>query len=699
MALPPLREELALLPGPVLADGQKSQTLHDPSRNLYFQLDWPSFEVLKRWGMDDAEKIAGSVTAETTLHLGAEDVVAVAKFLDQNQLLQPLPGQAGEFSRRTHMLRGSLGKWLLHNYLFFRIPLVKPDPWLSRWAGHLGAFYRRPFWYCTAAVLAFGLLEIYRDWDRFSTTLTDSFSITGLFSYGVALTFVKLLHELGHAVTAKRFGCRIPTMGVAFLVMWPVAYTDTNDVWRLTSRRQRLLVAAAGVWVELTIAASATLAWVLLPEGMAKTLAFMLAMVTWVSSVAINASPFMRFDGYFLLADWLGMPNLHARSFALARWDLRERLFGLGDDAPEVLPRRRRAGLILFAYATWLYRLVIFLGIAALVYAFFIKAVGILLFLVEIIWFVLLPPYRELLVWKQRWPALRTSTRARRSALVAAGLILLLLIPMPNHISSSGLLRPERQFVVYAPAHARIQAIAVGEGQRVASGAVLFAFDSPELTTRRRAAEAKRDSLRWKTAASTFDSEQRGQCQVLQQQLEAAEAELSGVQADAKRYAPVAPFPGVLRDIDPDLRQGNWVSQNEPLARLVDDKSVQVVTFLSEEEVSLVAPKDAARFYADGLEGPVLLLQVLRIDPDASATLSEGELSSPYGGSIAVRERKGVLYPEQAIYRVTLKVLDPLGELAGHSWRGKVVISGSWSAPAWRFVRSALSLFWREAGF
>ncbi len=699
MVLPPLREELALLPGPVLADGQTSQTLHDPSRNLFFQLDWPSFEVLKRWGLGDPALIASAVSADTTLDLGVEGVVAVAQFLDQNQLLQPFSGQAGEFSRKAKVLRGNLGKWLLHNYLFFRIPLVKPDASLSHWAGRLGVFYRRPFWYCTAVFLAFGLTEIYRDWDRFSTTLTDSFTLTGLFSYGVALTVVKLLHELGHAVTAKRFGCRVPTMGVAFLVMWPVAYTDTNDVWRLTSRRERLLVAAAGMLAELTIAAWATLAWALLPEGAAKTLAFMLATVTWVSSVAINASPFMRFDGYFLLSDWLGMPNLHARAFALARWHLRERLFALGDDAPEILPRRQRAGLILFAYATWIYRLVIFLGIAALVYAFFIKAVGILLFLVEIIWFVLLPPYRELLIWRQRWPALRNSTRARRSALVVLGLIVLLLIPWPNRISASGLLRPVRQFVVYAPAHARLTGMPVSEGQRVNAGALLFEFESPELATRRRAATAKGERLRWQTSASTFDSEQRGQWPVLQQQLEAGEAELAGVEADAKRYAPTAPFAGTLRDIDPDLRGGNWLSQSEPLARLVDDNSVQVVTFLTEDEVSLVAPADTARFYTDGLDGPALGLEVLRIDPEASNNLAEGELSSPYGGGIAVRERKGVLYPEQAIYRVILKVTDPLGTLEGHSWRGKVVIGGSWSAPGWRFMRSALSLFWREAGF
>jgi putative peptide zinc metalloprotease protein len=163
-------------------------------------------------------------------------------------------------------------------------------------------------------------------------------SLQGLLAYGVTLAGGEMLHELGHGITAKRYGCRVPTMGVAFLVLWPVAYTDTNEVWKLTRRDQRLKVAAAGITTELVIAVWALLAWLWLPDGWPKAMAFLLATTTWVSTVLINASPFMRFDGYFLLSDYLQMPNLHSRAFALARWDLRERLFALGEARPSACP-------------------------------------------------------------------------------------------------------------------------------------------------------------------------------------------------------------------------------------------------------------------------------------------------------------------------------------------------------------------------
>ncbi|MGE5492849.1 MAG: HlyD family efflux transporter periplasmic adaptor subunit [Actinomycetota bacterium] len=699
MGLPPLREELALLPGPVLADGQPSHTLHDPVRNQFFQIDWPTFEVLSRWHLGDAAAIAAEIARDTTLSMDVGDVEDAIAFCRDNQLLQQPVGAAAEMAGRREKLRGSLGKQLLHNYLFFRIPLVRPDGWLGRWAGRVDFFYSRQFLYLTLAALGWGLVEIYRQWERFAATLVDTLTWSGLAGYGAVLVAVKVLHELGHAFTAKRLGCRVPAMGVAFLVLWPVAYTDTNDAWKLTDRRQRLAVVAAGVLTELAVAAWATLAWAVLPEGGPRSLAFILAATTWIASLAINASPFMRFDGYFLLSDWLGIPNLHNRAFALARWDLRERLFALGAPPPETFPPHRQAGLILFAYATWAYRLVVFLGIAALVYAFFIKAVGILLFAVEIGWFVLLPIYREVRIWRAAWPQLRQRPRARLSAAIALAALLLLAVPWPTRITAAGLLRPAAQWVIYAPPHAQVEALPVAEGGHVEAGAQLLKLAAPELESRLAAAVARAQRLRWQASAGAFDSELRGQWQSLQEQLGVAEAEVAAIQAEAARYAPVAPYSGVLRDLAADLRPGDWVSHREPIARLVADQGLAAVAYLDEDEVSRVAVGDGARFYADTPGGAVVSLEVAGIDGDATRVLPEAELAAQFGGGIVAREKAGALYPERPVYRVSLKATEGPDGARQHAWRGRVVIAGSWAAPGWRYLRAAIALIQREAGF
>ena len=698
MDWPLLREELALLPGPIMADGQQSWTLHDPTRNRFFSIDWPTFEILQRWSFGDPSAIAASISSGSTLQLDADDVSRVAGFLQDNQLVQLPQGNARQLAERVVRGKGSRFKWLLHHYLFFRVPLVRPNAWLDRWLPVAGLFYTRAFLLLTLAALGVGLAQVARQWDGFLASLVDTFTWEGLAAYASALFLVKLLHELGHAFTAKRFGCRIPAMGVAFLVMFPMAYTDTNETWRLTSRWQRLKVASAGIITELAIAAWATLAWALLPDGGLRSAAFVLATTSWIATLAINASPFMRFDGYFILSDWLDMPNLHERSFALARWHLRERLFDLGEPVPEAFAPGKQSALIAFAWATWLYRLVVFLGIALLVYHFAIKIVGILLFVVEIAWFILMPIRHELLAWKKRWPAIRQRRRSCFSALAAVTVVLLMVLPWPGRIDASGLLKPVQTWPVFAPGPALVQQLPHAQGDRVAAGEPLLLLASPELQARRQTLLAQLERLRWLSASAGFDSESRKRMQSSLEELATAEAELASLDQELAGYAPPAPFAGTLRDLDPDLQPGQWVAEKERIAVLMGDEGHLVETLLDEEAVKRVAVGDAATFVSDGGEGAVLRLRVTHIDTDASRVLHNGMFAAQFGGHILTRERNGLLMPEQGVYRVVLEVQSPLGELAGQSWRGTVVVHGRWEAPAWRYLRSALAVLLREAG-
>jgi putative peptide zinc metalloprotease protein len=704
MALPRLREELALLPGPVLADGQSSWTLHDPVRNLFFRIDWPSFEVLKRWAMDDPVTIARDIAQATTLQLDVDDVLGVVQFFSSNQLVQPLGSQsASQMAARLAQMEGTVWKRLLHHYLFFRVPLLRPDAWLNRWQGIAGIFFTRSFAWLTLGALLVGLSQVVRRWESFSASLVDTFNWQGLAAYGVAIFAVKLLHELGHAFTAKRQGCRVPTMGLAFLVMWPVAYTDTNETWRLTNRLQRLQVASAGIATELIIAAWATLAWALLPDGALRSAAFVLATISWVATLAINASPFMRFDGYFILSDWLDWPNLHERSFALARWKLREWLFALGDEPPEHVSAAQSAALIGFAWATWIYRLVLFLGIALLVYHFFFKLLGVVLFVVEILWFVLLPIRRELQAWRVRWPDIRTRHRSRRSVVIALVVVVLLMVPWPGRITASGMLRPAEVWPVYAPAGARLDALPFAEGARVPEGSVLLQLHVPDLQMRRSAMMTRVDGLRWQAAASGFSEEARTRLLVNEETLSTAQVELASLETELLNYAPRAPFAGQLRDIDPDLQVGQWLARKERIALLVrNDGRWLVETWLDEDAVQRVAPGDTALFITDGGQSTALRLQVSSVDRDAARVLPRPELAAQLGGHLLTREKSGLLVPERAIYRVTLLV-EPnsaaLEALSSQSWRGKLTIHASWEAPAWPYLRQAVAVAVREFGF
>lgn len=702
-AWPLLREDLSLLPGPSLPDGQPSWTLHDPARNLFFRIDWPSFEMLSRWRLGDGQRIARDIAQNTTLNLDADDVSGLARFLEQNQLVQPQPGdRARHMAERWAAMRSSWLKWLVHHYLFFRVPLVRPDAWLTRWqpvADHLAS---AGFLWLTLAALLGGLVQVVRHWESFTSSLVDTFNLEGLAAYGVALFVVKALHELGHAFTAKRHGCRVPTMGLAFLVMWPVAYTDTNEAWKLSSARQRLHVAAAGIATELVIAAWATLAWALLPDGALRSAAFVLATTSWVATLAINASPFMRFDGYFILADALDMPNLHERSFALARWQLREGLFGLKEAPPEHFSPWRHRSLVAFAWLTWLYRLVLFIGIALMVYHLFFKLLGIVLFVIEIVWFILKPVQSEWRAWRERASAIRASRRTRRT-LQGLGLgLLLMTVPWPSSVTASALLRPMNVWPIHAPAAAYLAQLPVAHGSRVSAGQTLVHLASPELGARVRAALARVEGLRRQAGTAAFAEESRQQWLSMHESLVTAESELDALHAETRRLTPVAPWPGVVLDLDPDLQPGQWVARDERLAVLVQENSSWMVeTWLDEDDVARIQVGAKARFHRDSGIGGTVTLKVSAIDKDTSRVLARPELAAVNGGHVLVRHSNQQLVPERAIYRVQLEVIGAPTDVrdASQSWRGRVAIEATSQAMAARYGRQLLMVLVRELGF
>jgi putative peptide zinc metalloprotease protein len=696
--LPQLREELTLHPGPMSGEGGPTWSLQDPVRNQFFRIDWTTFEILARWHLENAPAVIAAVSRQTTLDIDDDDIVNVIKFLTENELLR-VDSAAGSrrFTEIAKRRKAGWGKWLLHHYLFFRVPLFRPDPYLERLLRWVAPLYTDGFLKMTLAALLLGLIAVARQWEQFSATLIDTFSWQGLAGYGMALVFVKVLHEFGHALTAKRCGCRVPVMGVAFLVMWPMAYTDVNEIWKLPDRRRRLMVSGAGIATELGLAAWATLAWALLPDGTLRGVAFMLCTTTWISTIAINASPFMRFDGYFLLCDWLDMPNLHQRSFALARWHMREALFGLGDPPPEYLPPARHKGLIVFAYVTWLYRLIIFLGIAAMVYDFFVKLLGLFLFVIEIAWFVVLPAWSEIKVWHERKDAILKTSKTRRTLLIFGSLLMLTVIPWQFQVEAQGVLRPAQRFPLVTPAASRVVALPLAHGDAVAAGKPLLHLESPELMTRRSALRQRVEVLRWQVAAASFDPELMPRQQVLTQEFAGTSAELAGVEQEISRLNPVAPFAGTLRDLPPDLRVGQWVGRNIQMATLIGSGAWRVETFLPERELERVKAGDWGRFIAETPGGENVWLEVERVDRDVSRVLTESMLSSIHGGEILSREKNNALIPEQALYRVSLRVIGNFN--SAQALRGKVVIFASPKTLAGGFFHAATGLVIREAGF
>ncbi|UCF76982.1 MAG: hypothetical protein JSU71_06915, partial [Betaproteobacteria bacterium] len=449
--LPALREDLRLEDASANRDGSPSWMIHDPARNRFFRIGWLEFELLARWDAGNADALVSRVRAETPLEPDADDVAALIRFLEHHQLLHAKSARdTARLATQRRMLRPSLWRYLLHNYLFFRIPLVRPQRFLEATLPYV-SFLLRPLTLGLIALASlFGLVLAARQWDAFTATFGASLTLAGLLGYLGALAVAKSTHELAYAYVATRYGVRVAHMGVAFMVLWPLLYTDTAESWKLSNPRQRLAIAGAGIGAEFALAGLATLGWSIVADGALRNALFFLATTSWVITVGINASPFMRFDGYFLLSDLLDMQNLHERSGALARALLRRQLLGWNEPDPEYFPSRLRAFLIAFALVTWVVRLTIFIAIGLAVYYFFFKLAGIFLLAVELGWFVVRPVLAELKVWHAR--RAETTRRAKFGWLLLAVLMLIMLaVPWQDRVDGPGWACAAAQHVLFAP--------------------------------------------------------------------------------------------------------------------------------------------------------------------------------------------------------------------------------------------------------
>lgn len=223
--LPVLRHDLQLHEGPVSLDGSPTWVILDPLRNKYFSIGWTAFQLLSRWSVGKTSSLLQQIKQETTLDVHEEDLQSLISFLFINSLtLNPVNGTSNDYLEQYQASKPSFLMWLIHNYLFIKIPLFKPTAFLRKTLVFVEPIYSMT---TRSFILLIGLIGLYlvgRQWDTFSSTFLYFFNLQGLAFYFISLAFIKVLHELAHAYTVIKYGSQVPTMGVALLVMFPILY-------------------------------------------------------------------------------------------------------------------------------------------------------------------------------------------------------------------------------------------------------------------------------------------------------------------------------------------------------------------------------------------------------------------------------------------------------------------------------------------
>lgn len=688
MGLPrDLRQDLELIETAPYEDGAPRWRLHDPVANRFFDLGWLEVEVLRelRRNRDpdlDSEGMAKIIAQRANVICNSQQIEGFIEFLEENALFWMAGERAVEKRKK---LREPASKAfmlkLVQQYLFIRIPLLHPDKMLDELLPLVQWAFRPAIWWLIALNTLIALYLTSRQLDFFLNTFVSYFTPLGLIYFSGAVILAKILHEFGHALAARHFGCSVRTMGVALLMFWPILYTDTTDAWRLRSRRQRALIGFAGMAVELGLASFCLLLWNFLPDGFLRTVLFMLSTSTWIMTLAVNLNPLMRFDGYYILSDLSGVENLQERSNAMGRWKLRQWIFGYGTPAPEDGKR----WLIPFSFMVWIWRLTVFFGICYLVYSYFFKALGVVLAISQVFRLIVMPVGKEIIFWWEN-RANASSRHLKRAGIAAAIALLLVVLPIDRELELPAYWQAQDVVTLYAPISGQLSAYPAPYDGRVSAGTSVAVIHSPDLEFELGQAVHDVRSSKYQLERTSVNVGLAQDRLALQAQLSGALEKKTDIEALLADADLVAPFDATITDLEPDLRIGDWVQKGDSLVTLTNDSGGKVIAYLGESELSALREGAEGTFYPEGGTRTPLAVALVDIETFALEKMEEFYVTSRFGGGLDVRDgRENTLIPQRATYRIRLEAESPTRDRV---LRGQLVIEAE--------ARSLLAMFWRQ---
>ncbi len=631
--------------------GVAGTIVEDPLRARFFRIPHNATRILHNWTLGKPALVAQSSGAEIA------DVEQLLEFLDANRLLKLPSGGLESLLKERKATDKSVLSRIVHGYLSFRLPLFNPTKMLDALLPLARPLAHRRV---VTTIVLIGIIGFYfalRQWDLFKTTFLDFFSLQGAALFGVTLVLLKIFHELGHGLVARHYRCRVPMMGVAFMIMTPMLFTEVSDAWRLKDQMARFRIAAAGVAVELALACLALFFWAFLPDGPWRSAAFFVATTAWITGLLVNLSPFMRFDGYHMMGDALGMYAHGPRAFALATWQIRRALFGLDENPPERLPATLSRFLVLYAWATMIYRLILFGGIALLVYHMFPKAVGLPLAAVEVIYFILLPVWREIKNWRLYGMAtLFQSIRARINLAILLLLMLLACLPLSRSVTIPAVMVAEQEAWIFPPEPGDVEEVLVHDGDIVKAGDPLIRLSSERLAMEIEVAEAQLSISKAKLNRVITESVGLTLMKTLERERLTQQTKRDGVLRRRTLLTITAPVSGRINALAMGLQPGQSVGRDDRLVHIAGQTRARFLGLAGERDATRLKAGAAVHFIAeDGV--------LNRIDGTvAYIGLPEGQgqvydyLAATTGGPIpTTRQRDGQMKTGTAVLPVVME--------------------------------------------
>lgn len=596
-------------------DGKPVVRVYVPCVKGMFKLTPQQWQIARLFdGVRNYEEIAELLSQETGVLYDAADVREFGSDLDAVEFWYKTPQEKNilMMQQSTEERRKKLStrsKWADLSMVTF--PAFNPDRFLTWLYGHTKFFYTP--WFTVVTLIFFGITfgisishwsEIGRDTIEFYNFTHKTWGdVFILYALGM---FVVAVHEFAHAHACKHYGARVPAMGFALIYLTPAFYTDTTEGAVKGSRYQRFIISLAGIWSELLVCSVATpIWWGTPPDTLIHNGAYFLMMLTGFMSLIVNWNPLMKLDGYHMLCETIGIPDLKEDSTAYTSAWVKRHIWRLPVEVPYV-PKRRRLGFAVYALLsgaysyTVLYIVAHFAGnfvrnfspewgfipeivVAAMVFRSRIRL------LVNFMKFVYLDKKDRIVAW---------FTPKHSMATVVALAVFLALPIWRDSVTGQFLLEPAKTVIVRAHVPGVVVAVFAEEGQSVAEGGKLA-----ELRNLPMQSDLEHSRSRLLLAADRANSaalhyEDLGSAMKEREELTAQTEQLTQKTALLELTSPIS---GVVVSPRVQDRIGSYLPAGAELAEIANLSTLKARIYISEYDLRKFRPGAPARLQVQGM--------------------------------------------------------------------------------------------------
>jgi putative peptide zinc metalloprotease protein len=640
-------------------DGQRTLAqLYDELQQLY-----PS----QHWTMPDLQKLVTDLHRKglvTSVRAGQAETYRQRRWERLKQRLKRLPSQ---------LLFTKFPGWNAYRTLDAMLP------W-TRWMYHpvmVGLF-------ACLMLAGWGLILVqFQEFRRKLPEFQQFFGWTNLTYLWGTLAVTKLWHEFGHGLTCHYFGRRCHEMGVMLLLFTPTMYCDASDSWMLRNRWQRIAIGGGGMWFEQILAAIATFVWWYTQPGLINNLALNVVFVSAMSTVVFNLNPLMRYDGYYMLSDYLEIPNLRQKADRLLDRKLAHWFCGREQPADPMLPQHHETAFVAYSLGSTAYGWFISGSILMFLYSWLkpyeLQSLGVSLAIISATGVIMTMGLRA---WRlTRAPKVGSTHWGR--VMLAWGLLLIaavavLWMPIPWYIEAAVIIEPQGAIQVFNTAPGEIQEIYVQPGAWVEAGQAVVQLQNPELEDQTVQLEAELAAQTAVVAAARARSESVDLANALERQqgLKARLQELRDQEAMLTIHAPLA---GRVVPADPRQNQsdqtknlpawqatpldpqniGAWLDPRTPLLTIAPNEQLTAVLYLSQAHRDLVESTMPVRLKFDAIPGKTFRGELVNVSHE-HAEYVPAVLSNKAGGPLAtvttVDQQEQL---QELAYRATVEIDDP----------------------------------------